>query len=68
MFHCNYYGGADGIWTHDLFLTKEVHYHCATEPAPGNKVMPVRASILPPTFALGGGPGEGSRTLNPLGQ
>ena len=26
------FGGADGIRTHDLFLTKEVHYHCATEP------------------------------------
>ena len=26
MFHCNYYGGIDGVRTHDLFLTKEVHY------------------------------------------
>ena len=63
MFHCNYYGGADGVRTHDLVLTKEVHYHCATEPTPGNKVMPVRTSILPPTFALGGGEDEGIRTL-----
>ena len=30
--HCNYYGGAERIRTADLFLTKEVHYHCATEP------------------------------------
>lgn len=68
MFHCNYYGGAEQIRTADLYLTKIVHYLCATEPAPGNKVMPVRTSVLPPTFALGGGPGEGNRTLNPLGR
>ena len=56
MSYCNYYGGADQIWTGDLFLTKEVHYLCATEPF--NKTPGIRRS---PEFDL-----VGDKGLEPL--
>ena len=43
---CILFGADSGTWTHDLFLTKEVHYHCVISAL----APPKRFELLTPSF------------------